>query len=77
MNLTKWKIDRLRCSDIGLTLIDNDANRIVALIKNDDGTIQFAEQCDGFFWVGMSKEDAKQALREAIEWIDCVDDRGG
>jgi hypothetical protein len=37
------------------------------------GGIRIQEQCDGFYSVDMSKEEAIRALREAIEWIESCD----
>lgn len=66
MELTKWKIDKFSQETISL---NGAGNRILSLQKNGDSII-FQEECDDCFSVEMSKEDAKKALLEAIEWID-------
>ena len=72
MALTKWKIGKSQDSygEKGLILLDGDFDHIVSLVKRPDGQIVFQEECDGYFTVAMSKDDAKQALREALAWID-------
>lgn len=71
-NLTKWEIGRPKDGDSesGLILLDGEMNRIVSLVKEKDGQITFREECDGYFNVTMPKADAKQALLEALAWID-------
>lgn len=72
MNLTKWRIGRVEngMGGPGLLLLDGDLDNVVSLLKEPNGDITFTEECDGYFAVTMSKEEAKQALKEAIEWID-------
>ena len=72
MTLTKWKIDRTECghAENGLILIDGSMNRVVSLAKEEDGQVTIREECDGYFSVTMPKEHAKQALLEALAWID-------
>ena len=36
----------------------------------DTGNIIFAEQCDGYYSVEMTPEQAKAALLEAIAWVE-------
>lgn len=72
MNLTKWGIERVEngMGRPGLVLLDGAFNKVVSLLKEPNGDITFTEECDGFFSVTMSKDEAKQALKEAIEWVD-------
>ncbi len=70
MALTKWKIGRNEYGDTALILLDGNMDRIVSLAKNEAGSVTFREECDGYFNTMMSKDDAKQALLEALEWID-------
>ena len=72
MDLTKWEIGCTEGgqSENGLILLDGEMNRVVSLVKEDDGEITFREECDGYFSVTMPKEDAKQALLEALAWLD-------
>lgn len=73
MELTKWMTGRTEkgYGKNGLILLDNEGEgNILSLEKSNDGTITFMEECDGCFFVTMSKTDAKQALMEAIAWID-------
>ena len=72
MSLTKWKIGPCEngYGEKGLILLDGRLDRIVSLVKSEDGQIIFSEESDGYFNVVMSRDDAKQALREAIAWID-------
>ena len=74
MSLTKWKIGPSQdgYGEQGLILLDGESDRIVSLVKSADGQIVFQEECDRYFTVSMSKDDAKQALREALAWIDAV-----
>ena len=55
---------------IGISLIDGDYGRVLSLSLDKDGEIIFTEECDGYYNVVLSKEDAKAALQEAIDWID-------
>ena len=56
---------------VGISFNDEEG-RIVSLSRSD-GFIVFMEECDGHFSHKLTKEDAKAALLEAIDWID----RGG
>lgn len=47
----------------------DDANEISSLIKIDDDKIEFRDGSDGWFAVTKSKEEAIEALEEAIAWI--------
>ena len=70
--LTKWKIGNTKIGfeAPGLILLDGDMDRVVSIRKDEDGQIVFMEECDGYFRVTMSPEDAKSALREALAWLD-------
>lgn len=58
---------------IGLVLMDHnnfESNaRVLSLYKQNDGSIEFLEECDGYYYVLLSKEHAIEALQEAIDWI--------
>jgi len=54
---------------IGISLLDNGYDNVLSL-SVEDGKIVFTEECDGYYNVVLSKEDAKAALQEAIDWID-------
>ena len=74
MTLLKWRIGR----NGRLILLDGDLDRVISLTKEEDGTITFRQECDtyyfeepdNYFFVNMPKEEAKQALIEAMAWID-------
>ena len=68
--LTKWTEGRTETSygGVGLLLLDGRSNQVLSLQKVGDN-IKFTEECDGFFHVTVSKEDAIQALLEAIAWV--------
>jgi hypothetical protein len=54
-----------------ITLIDgsfDDWGRILS-IKEKDGKIRFREECDSYFSLEVSKEQAIEILKEAIDWI--------
>lgn len=72
MTLTKWKIGTTEGMhpDSGLILLDGKMDRVVSLVKEQDGKVTFREESDGYFCVTMTKEEAKKALLEAITWID-------
>ena len=52
----------------GIILEDGDIDRVISLCK-EDGKIVFREECDGYFSVEMTKEEAIIALEEAIQWV--------
>lgn len=72
IEFTKWEIGRTEKGreKEGLILFDNDWHGIFSLMKQKNGSITFCEECDGYFSIDMSKEDAKIALLEALAWID-------
>lgn len=53
----------------GITLIGKEFDRIMS-IGIEDGSVKFVEECDGYYSTHMSKQDAINALKEAIEWIE-------
>ena len=63
--LTKWT----QIDSAGIYLNDDDGGRILTISKDEGGLITFGEACD-YFSVSMPKEDAKQALREALAWLE-------
>ena len=52
-----------------ILLIDGAYDRIISISKESTGDICFCEECDEYFDVTLSKEEAIHALQEAIEWI--------
>lgn len=42
---------------------------VFAIMSNKDGTFEFIETCDGVNRLTKTKEDAIEALEEAIEYI--------
>jgi hypothetical protein len=44
--------------------------RVLSIYKLSDGSINFREDCDEYFSVTLSKEQAKELLLEALEWIE-------
>jgi hypothetical protein len=71
--LSKWRIGRKQGWHVdrnGLILLDGETDRILSLLIEEDGKITFQEECDGYFFVTMEKEEAKKALLEALAWID-------
>jgi hypothetical protein len=79
-NSSKWDVERkaLRLwvpgriygdNKEGILLHGGGDNRVLAITKND-GMVTFHEQCDGYFYVMMSRADARAALLEALAWID-------
>lgn len=72
--MTKWKIGCTEggCrAEVGLILLDDGMNQVVSLVREKDGQITFREECDGYFYVTMPKDEAKKALLEALTWLDC------
>lgn len=69
--LTKWTTEKTysRANQPSISLIDGEQDRIVSL-SIDDGAVVFLEECDGYFSVRMSIDDAKTALKEALAWLD-------
>ncbi len=45
-------------------------HRVMSIYKLPDGNINFREDCDEYFNVTLSKEEAKELLTEALEWLD-------
>ncbi len=42
----------------------------VISIKKDGNEIKFKEECDGYYAIYKSREDAITALKEAIKWLE-------
>jgi hypothetical protein len=54
----------------GLKLLtDEKEDRILSIVKLENGCIKFTEECDGYFALEVSKEDAIKLLNDAIDWI--------
>ena len=69
--LTKWEMWEIGpTAQRGLILIDGGSNNVISLVKEPDGKVTFQEECDGHFFVTMSKDEAKEALSEALAWLD-------
>lgn len=47
-----------------------DVGRVVSIKKLDNGNVRFREECDCYFEFTLTKEEAKQLLTEALEWLD-------
>lgn len=47
----------------------NDFWPRVFSIKKEGDKIRFREECDGYFFVQMTKQEAIDALQEGIDWI--------
>ena len=65
-----WKkvIDGGQYNNDGIELIGKDNDNVVS-IGFEDGEVKFSEECDGYYSILMSKQDAIKALEEAIAWI--------
>lgn len=73
MHLTLWAVQATETGHgpQGIVLLKGEESaRVVSLRRVERGRVQIMEECDGFFSVTLSPDDAKQALREAIAWID-------
>ena len=44
-------------------------SRIVAIHRLPDGRIRMEDNCDGYYYEEMPKEEAIEMLQEAIDWI--------
>lgn len=72
MTFSKWVHE---CSAVeyateaSLILCDGQENRVLSLYRESDGAITFREQCDGYYSVTMTPDEAILALQEAIAWI--------
>lgn len=42
---------------------------VLAILPNDDGTFEFIETCDGVNRLTKTREEAIEALQEAIDYI--------
>ena len=70
MKATKWEED---CSDFScnaksITLKDGFTDRILSVTK-DANKIIFMEECDRYFSVEFTKEEALKVVDELREWI--------
>ena len=70
VKLTKWDEETCFYGYRYIDLKGVDCNRVVKIVKQKDNSISFEEMCDENYSINMSKEDAKIALQEAIDWID-------
>lgn len=52
-----------------LLLIDGGCDRVIYSIAKRNGEIYFCDECEEEFDVILSKEEAIDALQEAIDWI--------
>ena len=69
--LTKWVVsrDRSHGSPLALLLLDGDEDRVLS-IRAEGGQVVFTENCDGYYSARMSVAEARQALMEALAWIE-------
>ena len=70
--LKKWKkgASENGYGEPGIILIDGDMDRVLSVTKQEDGQIQFMEECDGCFRLKCSKEDALAVVDELRAWIE-------
>jgi hypothetical protein len=70
--MIKEKIKHWRLSDNFYHNHDGDGIYIdgVLSICFDEGKIRFTELCDSYFFKHMNKQEAVEALQEAIDWIE-------
>ena len=66
----EWRIDTGEFDDGKKKLILGE--RIVSIGVYGD-TVRFREECDGYFCIHVSKEDAIKLLTEAIEYINSLE----
>ena len=52
-----------------LILSRGHTDRVISIRIDECGMVEFRENCDGFFFAEFSKDEAINALNEAIEWI--------
>lgn len=60
-------LPRICLKDIGDS--SNLIPRILSIKKQAYPKIRFREECDGYFCTEMTKEEAVEALQEAIDWL--------
>ena len=62
---------RWESSPQGLTLrADDDSDqRVIRLCQDPWGTITFREACDDYFFVTVTRQEARRLLQEALDWI--------
>lgn len=72
MQLTKWKpmVRGLEADHTGISLNDDDFDRVLEITKDLAGLVTFREACDGYYCISMPKEEAKRALLEALAWLE-------
>lgn len=65
-----WSIGRTENGhgEVGIILTKKDDDRVLSIRKEGENII-FAEECDGFFSIEMTKREAISALQEAIDFI--------
>lgn len=70
--MSKWtKTSRWgQHNDNKISLVDHDNDPRIMSIKVTDNNVRFREECDGYFSIDMTIEDAKQALKDAIAFIE-------
>lgn len=65
-----WKPNKqVGPQDKELLLDDEYSCRVLSITKADDGSICFRERCDQYFSMELSRDQAIDALQEAIAWI--------
>ena len=72
--IKKWRTGKSEkgYGDPGILLLDGDMDRVLSVTKQDDGQIQFMEECDGYFRLKCSKEDALAVVEELKAWIEAT-----
>lgn len=48
---------------------DFSSDRVLSVKLIPHGKVRFREECDGYYNIDLSKEDAAEMLKEAIEYI--------
>ena len=75
--LTKWVVshDNSHGAPLALLLRDGYEDRVLS-IRVEGGQVVFTENCDGHYSARMSVAEARQALMEALAWIDSHGEAG-
>jgi hypothetical protein len=47
----------------------DEEERVLSIRKFGDDGVLFLEECDQNFCISMSKESARKALQEALDWL--------
>ena len=53
-----------------IRMVDYDGeSRVLSLRKLEEEEVLFLEECDQNFCISMSKDNARKALQEALDWL--------